>query len=84
MGFLHGLAVKKKKKKIALKKNSPMQETWVQSLGQEDSLEESMAAHSIILVWRIQWTEEPSGLQFIWSQRVSHDWSNWAFTYKDK
>ena len=39
-------------------KNLPaMQETWVQSLGQEDLLEEGMAAHSSILAWRILWTE---------------------------
>ena len=44
-------------------KNSPaMQETWVQSLGQEDPLEEGMATHSSILAWRILWTEEPAGL----------------------
>ena len=46
-----------------LVKNLPtMQETWVQSLGQEDPLEEGMAIHSSILAWRIPWTEEPSGL----------------------
>ena len=45
-------------------KNLPtMQETWVQSLGQEDSLEEGMATHSSILAWKISWTEEPGGLQ---------------------
>ena len=38
-------------------------ETWVQSLGWEDSLEEGMATHSSILVWRFPWTEEPGGLQ---------------------
>ena len=44
-------------------KNPPaMQETWVQSLGWEDLLEEGMAAHSSILAWRIPWTEEPGGL----------------------
>ena len=37
-------------------------ETWVQSLGQEDPLEEGMAAYSSILAWRIPWTEEPGGL----------------------
>ena len=36
-----------------------MQETWVQSLGQEDPLEKEMATHSSILAWRIQWREEP-------------------------
>ena len=35
---------------------------WVQSLGQEDPLEEGMATHSRILVWRIPWTGEPGGL----------------------
>ena len=40
-----------------------MQETWVQSLDQEDPLEKGMTAHSSILVWRIPWTEEPGGLQ---------------------
>ena len=38
-----------------------MQETWVQSLGQEDPLEKGMAAHSSILAWRIPRTEEPGG-----------------------
>ena len=50
-----------------------MQETRVRSLGQEDPLEEGMAAHSSILAWRIPWTEEPGGRQFIGSQRVRHD-----------
>ena len=36
-----------------------MQETWVQSLSQEDPLEKGMATHSSILAWRIPWTEEP-------------------------
>jgi len=41
-------------------KNRPaMQETWVQSLGQEDSLEKGMATHSSILAWRIPSAEEP-------------------------
>ena len=39
-----------------------MQEMWVQSLGQEDPLEEEMATHSSILSWEIPWTEEPGGL----------------------
>ena len=39
------------------------QETWVQSLGQEDPLEEEMATHSSILAWKFPWTEEPCGLQ---------------------
>ena len=45
-----------------------MQETWVQSLGQEDPLEKVMATHSSILAWEIPWTEEPGGLQFMGSQ----------------
>ena len=36
---------------------------WVRSLGQKDTLEEGVATHSSILAWRIQWTEEPGGLQ---------------------
>ena len=49
------------------------QETWVQSLGQEDPLEEGMATHSSILAWRIPWTEEFAWLQSKGSQRVRHD-----------
>ena len=45
-------------------KNLPaMQETWVRSLGQEDTLEEGMAIHSSILAWRVPWTEETGRLQ---------------------
>ena len=40
----------------------PPQEMWVQPLGQEDPLEEGMATHSSILIWRIPWTEEPGGI----------------------
>ena len=50
-----------------------MQETWVQYLGQEDSLEEEMATHSSILARKIPWTEEPGALQSIGLQRVRHD-----------
>ena len=50
-----------------------MQEAWVRSLDQEDPLEKRMATHSSILAWRILWTEEPGGLQFMASQRVGHD-----------
>ena len=39
-----------------------MQKTWVQSLSQEDPLEEGMATHSGILAWRMPWTEEPGWL----------------------
>ena len=40
-----------------------MQETWVQSLGQKDPLEQKMSNYSNILAWKIAWTEEPDGLQ---------------------
>ena len=56
MGFPSGSVVK----------NPPtMQETLVQSLGQEDPLEKGMATHSSVLTWRILWTEKPGGLQFM-------------------
>ena len=48
----------------------------VWSLGQEDPLEEGMATHSNILAWRIPWTEEPAGLQFMGSQKVRHVWAD--------
>ena len=52
-------------------KNLPaMQETRVQSLGQEVPLEKEMATHSSILAWKIPWTEEPGRLQSVGSQRV--------------
>ena len=49
---------------------------WVQSLGQEDPLEQGMATHSSILAWRISWTKQPGELQSIGSQRVGHSWSD--------
>ena len=56
-------------------KNLPaMQEIQVQSLGQEDPLEEEMTTHSSILAWRIPWTEEPGGLQSMGLQRIGYDW----------
>ena len=48
-------------------------ETQVQSLGGEDPLEKGMATHSSILAWRILWTEEPSRLQVLGSQRAGQD-----------
>ena len=42
-----------------------MQETWVPSLGQDDSMEKGMATHSSVLAWRIPWTEEPGRLQSV-------------------
>ena len=46
-----------------------MQEIQVQSLSQEDTLEEEMATHSSILAWEISWTEEPGWLQSMGSQK---------------
>ena len=54
-------------------------ETWVLSLGREDPLE-GMTTHSSILAWRIPWTDEPGGLQFIGLQRVRHNQSDLACT----
>ena len=55
-------------------KNLPaVQETWVQSLGREDPLEEEMATLSSILAWKILWTEESGGLQSAGLQRVRDD-----------
>ena len=48
-------------------------EAWVQSLGQEVSLEKEMTTHSSILAWKIPSTEEPGGLWSTGSQRVGHD-----------
>ena len=47
-----------------------MQETWVQSLGLENHLEEEMTTHFSVLAWKIPWTEEPGRLQSIGLQRV--------------
>ena len=60
--------------KAQMVKSPPaMWETWVQSLGWEDPLEEGMAIHSSILAWRMPRTEEPGGLQSMESHRVGHD-----------
>ena len=56
-----------------VKNLSAIKETRVQSLDREDPLEMGMAAHSSILAWQIQWTEEPGGLQSMGSQRVRHN-----------
>ena len=50
-----------------------VQETRVQSLGQEDPLEKEMATHSSIYVWKVPWMEEPGRLQSMGSQRVEHN-----------
>ena len=56
-----------------VKRLPTVRETWVQSLGQEDSLEKEMATHSSILAWKISWMEEPGRLQSMGSQRVGHN-----------
>ena len=53
--------------------NAADAKTWVQSLGQEDPLEEEMATHSSILAWTTPWAEEPGGLQSVQTQRVGHN-----------
>ena len=59
-----------------------MQETWIQSLGQEDPQEKGMATHSSILAWRIPWTEELGGLQPIGLQRIRHNWTTYMAHWK--
>ena len=58
-----------------VKNLSAMQETWVRSMGWEDSLEKGKATHSRILAWRIPWTARPMG-----SQRARHTWVTFIFT----
>ena len=61
-------------------KNLPaMQETWVQSLSQEDPLEKEMATHYSILAWRIQWTEEPDGYSPLGHKES--DMTEWLILY---
>ena len=55
-----------------VKNTSEVQETLVQSLGQEDPLEKEMATHSSILAWKIPWTEQPGGVQ-LRVARVGHN-----------
>ena len=56
-----------------VKRLPTMRETWVQSLGLEDPLENEMATHSSILAWDIRRAEEPGGLQSMGVQRVRCD-----------
>ena len=59
---------------VQIVKNLPaMRETQVQSLGQEDSLEEGTVTHSSILSWRIPWAEESGRLQSTGLQKFGHD-----------
>ena len=74
---LHQMAKASPSKEAHIKSLPAMQESWetqVQSLGQEDPLEEGIATQSSILAWRIPWTEEPGRLQ----STGSHNWSNLA------
>ena len=52
---------------------STMQETWVRSLGREDSLETEMATHSSTLALKIPWTQELGAGYYPWGRRVGHD-----------
>ena len=61
-----------------------MQETWIQYLSGEDTLEKRKATHSSLLAWRIPGTEEPGGVQSMGSQSVGHDWSNWECMQRKK
>ena len=56
-----------------------MQETWVQSLDQEDPLEKEMATHSNVLAWEIPWTEEPGELQSVELQKSQTRLSDFTF-----
>ena len=61
---------------LQMVKNLPaLQETEVQSLGQEDPLKKEVATHSNIPTWEIPWREDPGGLQSMGSQRVRHNWA---------
>ena len=72
MGLWGGLVVKN------LPRMKKMQKTPVQSLAQQNTLEEGLAPHSSTLAWRSPWTEEPGRLQSIGLQSVRHDWNDWA------
>ena len=52
-----------------VKRLPAVRETWVRSLGRENSLEKEMATHSSILAWEIPWTEAPGGLQSMGFQK---------------
>ena len=59
-----------------------MQETQVWSLSREDFPGEGLATHSSILAWRIPWTEEPGGLQFMGLHKVRHNWATNSFSFQ--
>ena len=69
---------------LVIKSLPAILEIQVWSLDREDPLEEEMATHSSILVWKIMWTEELGRVQCIGFQRVRHDWSNLACMLKNK
>ena len=58
-----------------------VQEMQFRSLGGKDPLEKEMVIHSSILAWKIPWTEEPGGLQFMGSQRAGHDWAHILYSF---
>ena len=62
---------------------SAMRETWVWSLGREDTLEKEMATQSSTIAWKIPWTEKPDRLQSMGSQRVGHDWATSLYLLKN-
>ena len=72
--YLQGSSGEKPPSLVAqmVKRLPTKQETWIQSLGQDD-LEKEMATHSSILAWEIPWMEEHSRLQSLGSQKVGHD-----------
>ena len=61
--------------------NAELQEMQFWSMGGEDPLEEGMATHSSIPVWRIPWTEKLGRLQSVGLQRIGHSWSDLARTH---
>ena len=66
----NSLVAQSVKKQNKTKHLPAVQETWVQSLGQEDSLEKEMPTHSSIHAWKIPWTEEPGRLQSMGLQEL--------------
>ena len=65
-----------------VKNPTAMQETQVQSMVWEDSLEEGMATHSSILAWRIPRTEEPGGLHPVKAEKKRHGWYTYILSVK--
>ena len=66
----NSLVAQSVKKQNKTKHLPAVQETWVQSLGQEDPLEKEMPTHSSIHAWKIPWTEEPGRLQSMGLQEL--------------